>query len=75
MASVTVPSFNITDDIRMCSLGSNELKNMVKSIDLKKTPQANPYKKSVSRKSTCKSVKQTNNYRPPEIKTMMQTFK
>jgi hypothetical protein len=72
---ITIPNFNVTEEIRIPTLSSNELKNMVKSIELRKTTTLNPYKKSVSRKSTCKSVKQTANFRPPELKTIMQTFK
>lgn len=47
---------------------------MVRSIDLKKGPSANPYKKTISRKSTSKSVKQNPNFQAPKLKTMMREF-
>ncbi len=42
---------------------------------MRKTLPVNPYRKPVSRKSTCKSVKQNGSLRLPELSTIMQTFK
>jgi hypothetical protein len=59
----------------MPTFSSTELKGIVRSIDMRKPPSSNPYKKNISRKSTCKSVKQNLNYQPPKLKTMMKQFK
>ena len=52
-----------------------ELKGGGRSIELRKTVPVNPYRKPVSRKSTCKSVKQNGPLRAAELSTIMQTFK
>lgn len=69
VALITAPCFNLPDEPR-----TGELKSLVKSIELRRPP-GNPYKKSASRKSTCKSVKQGGPQRPPEFRTLIQAFK
>jgi hypothetical protein len=51
------------------------LKAAAKTVDLRKPSSGNPYKKTASRKSNSKSVKQHPLYQPPKLKSLMKQFK
>lgn len=75
---LTIPSFNFTEEIRIPTLGSNELKSMMRSVELRRSNPpllANNSKKAVSRKSASKSVKLNPGFRPPKLKNIMRQFK
>ncbi len=71
----TILPFNYTEEIRIPTISSTDLKSMIRSIDMRKTNTTNPYKKTISRKSTSKSVKQNPFYQPPKLRTIMKQFK
>ena len=72
----TIPALNYTEEIKLPTYHSSELKQMVRSIELRKPPaSSHPYKKTASRKSMSKSVKQHPQYQPPKLKSLMKQFK
>lgn len=71
----TIPVFACTEELALPTYPSTEFKTIMKSLELRKPTSGNPYKKAVSRKSTCKSVKQSPSYQPPKLKSLMKQFK
>jgi len=75
---LTIPSFNFTEEIRIPTFASSELKNMMRSVEIRRSNPpliANNNKKPVSRKSGSKSVKLNPGFRPPKLKNIMRQFK
>lgn len=71
----TLPtSFNYTEELRLPTNASRELKALTKSIELR---QGQPSKKPTSRKSNSKSVRQnpTAHYPQPKFKVLMRQFR
>jgi hypothetical protein len=70
----TIHCINYTEDLRMPTLGTIDLKNLTKSIELRKV-NPNNQKKPVSRKSRSKSVKQGSSTQPIRYKNIINQFK
>jgi hypothetical protein len=70
---ITVPSLNIPEGVELKAGRSVELRRAVGVAT--GAAVANPYRKAVSRKSTCKSAKTGGPARVAELSTIMQTFK